>query len=587
MTEVPAPPLRRSLMWRRIGFAALVVVTAAGMIVLMAVTLFPRGVDVLGLAMLAAFVLTVPWSVIGFWNAVIGLGILICARDPAAAVAPDLIQPGGDDPVTASTALVVCVRNEDPRRLERNLAWMMAGLAQRAERAFFHVYVLSDSNRPELAAAECVLADTLARRFGAALPITYRRREQSVGFKAGNIRDFCERWGDRHTFAIVLDADSLMTPEAMLRMVRIMQRHPRLGILQSLVTGMPSLSAFARVFQFGMRLGMRSHTIGAAAWQGDCGPYWGHNAIIRLDPFIRDCELPRLSGGPPLGGVILSHDQVEAVLMRRAGYEVRVLAEEGGSWEENPPALTEFIRRDLRWCHGNMQYLRLLALPGLRVMSRCQLLLAIAMYMSPLGWIAFLLLGALRSIPIREETGYVLFAAAMLMTFAPKFATLADVLVRARLRAAFGGTARLLLGAAIEIVFWTLIAPACALAVTLFLLGLPFGRQIGWSSQQRDVDGLPFADAARRLWPQTLLGIVMLAWLVTHTPGTIWWLALPVYVGLATCIPVAVLTAHPAIGRVFARAGICRIPEEAPPEVDVRLPRPFATRAAVAAERAR
>src|SRR5690606_26210930 len=121
------------------------------------------------------------------------------------------------------------------------------------------------------------------------------------------------------------DADSLMTAEAMLRLTRIMQRHPHVGIVQTLVTGLPSASAFARIFQFGMRLGMRSYTLGAASWQGDCGPYWGHNAILRLEPFIAHCHLPLLPGKPPLGGHVLSHDQIEAVLMRRAGYEVRVL----------------------------------------------------------------------------------------------------------------------------------------------------------------------------------------------------------------------------------------------------------------------
>src|SRR6185503_12995327 len=174
------------------------------------------------------------------------------------------------------------------------------------------------------------------------ISLTYRRREANTGFKAGNIRDFCDRWGDQHDHALVLDADSLMTAEAVLRLVRIMQANPQLGILQSLVIGMPSTSAFARIFQFGMRLGMRSYTIGSAWWQGDCGPYWGHNAVIRLKPFIAHCHIP----ARPDGTHILSHDQIEAVLMRRAGYEVRVLPEEGASWEENPPTLLEFIRRD-------------------------------------------------------------------------------------------------------------------------------------------------------------------------------------------------------------------------------------------------
>ena len=161
-----------------------------------------------------------------------------------------------------------------------------------------------------------------------------------------------------------LDADSLMAGEAVLRLVRIMQAHPRLGILQSLVVGAPAASAFARIFQFGMRHGMRAYTMGSAWWIGDCGPFWGHNAVVRIAPFREHCGLPILPGGPPLGGHVLSHDQVEAALMRRAGYEVRVLPEERGSWEENPPTIFEFSARDLRWCQGNMQYWRLLGTAG-------------------------------------------------------------------------------------------------------------------------------------------------------------------------------------------------------------------------------
>ncbi len=588
MTEaLPDLPVDRALRWRRFGFLLLTATTAAGMLGLMVATLFPVRVDPLGMAMLAAFALTLPWTVIGFWNAVIGLALMAFARDPAAVVAPALAVAVDGDPITESTALLVCVRNEDPERLQRNLSWMLAGLAGRAEAKQFHLYVLSDSNQSVHAAAEAEVVEALSRRFGAAVAVTYRRREVSTGYKSGNIRDFCERWGERHTYAIVLDADSLMTADAMMRLVRIMQRQPRLGILQTLVTGLPSASAFARIFQFGMRLGMRSYTLGAASWQGDCGPYWGHNAILRLAPFIRHCDLPLLPGKGPLGGHILSHDQIEAVLMRRAGYEVRVLVREGGSWEENPPTLTEFIRRDLRWCQGNMQYLHLLSLPGLRPVSRCQILLAIAMYLSPVAWVGFLVMGLFRVVPIREDIGLTLFALTMAMTFAPKLATLVDVLARRHLRRAFGGTARVLAGALLETVFWMMIAPVCAVAVTLFLAGIPFGKQIGWTSQQRNVEGLPLAVAAGKLWPQTLLGLGLTAGLVAQSPGFFWWLGLPVFVGLSASIPIATLTAHPAVGRALMAAGIGRIPEEAPPEVELHLPRPFGPVPLMSQEQAR
>ena len=215
--------------------------------------------------------------------------------------------------------------------------------------------------------------------------MTYRRREANTGFKAGNIRDFLDRWGDDHDFMVTLDADSFMPASAILRMVGIIERDPTLGILQSLVIGMPSTSAFTRLFQFGMRLGMRSWTIGSAWWQADCGPYWGHNAVIRVAPFKRHCAIPPLPGRGILRGEVLSHDQIEAALMRRAGFDVRVLPDEDLGWEENPPTLVEYIRRDLRWLQGTLQYVFFIGRPGLKIVSRFQLVFAMLMFVGLAG----------------------------------------------------------------------------------------------------------------------------------------------------------------------------------------------------------
>ena len=227
-----------------------------------------------------------------------------------------------------------------------------------------------------------------------------------------------------------------------------MQANPRLGILQTLVTGQPAESAFARIFQFGMRHSMRTHTIGIAWWQGPSGPYWGHNAIIRLQPFIAHCRLPLLPGRPPLGGPVLSHDQVEAALMRAAGYEVRVIADEFESWEENPPSLPDFIKRDLRWCQGNMQYLRLLARPGLKPMGRFQLVNAIFMYLGAPFWILMLAAGlaaALMPTPsgaaqFPAALAFALYFATLAIGFAPRVLGVIDILLQPARRAAYGGT---------------------------------------------------------------------------------------------------------------------------------------------------
>jgi membrane glycosyltransferase len=238
-----------------------------------------------------------------------------------------------------------------------------------------------------------------------------------------------------------------------------------------------------------------------------------------------------------------------------------VLPDEEGSWEENPPSLPEFIRRDLRWCQGNMQYFHFLAMPGLLTVSRCQLVLAIAMYLSAPAWLAFMLLGLIRQLPFRADLGITLFIVTLAMGLAPKLATLADVLLRAESRRAYGGVMRIVIGVVLEFLLTLLIAPVSAVAVTVFLLGLPFGRQVGWTSQQRDAEGVPLAMAAHRLWPQTLLGFVFALWFWRVAPGAVWFWA-PFVLGLVGAIPIAMLSAHPPLGRLLGAAGLCRVPEE-------------------------
>lgn len=574
-------PVTPSWTARRRLMAAAVGVTILAMVLLMALSLSPGGLVALEWVLLGCFALTLPWTVVGFWNAT--LGLMLMARGAAGwrSVHQGLPVVDPAAPLDSSTALLVCIRNEDAEAVARRLDLMLDGLVEAGVAGHFHAYVLSDSNRDSLNAREAKVFRRLGQRWHGLLPVTYRRRERNPGFKAGNIRDFCERWGAQHDFALVLDADSLMSPAAILRLVRTMQADERLGILQSLVTGMPSASAFARPFQFGMRLGMRSFTLGSAWWQGDCGPYWGHNALIRLAPFIAHCELPQLPGGPPLGGWILSHDQVEAVLMRRAGYAVRVLPEEGGSWEQNPPNLLEFIRRDLRWCQGNMQYFRLLTLPGLRPVSRVQLALAILMFLSSPAWILFMSLGVLQvglafgsGQTFHPVAGPALFAVIMTMVFAPKLATLAESLASASRRRAFGGAPLMLVGVITEVLFATLLAPVMALAHTLFLLQLPWSRRAEWSAQQREVCGVGLREAAQRLWVIGLFGVLGLVFLGVSAPQALPFF-LPFLLGPLLAVPIATLSADARLGQLLTRWGLWRIPDEtAPAPILSALPLP-------------
>lgn len=551
---------------RRVVFFSLVGLTIAGCTALMTRTLMPGGFEWIDLAVLAAFAITLPWTAIGFWNAAFGFALMRFSATPEAVASPAVGLGESTAQITSKTALLVCIRNEDPERLVRNLNAMLTALAATNAAPLLHCFLLSDTSIPGIAAEEERLAAQLEESFSGRIAVTYRRREVNTAFKAGNIREFCDRWGASFDYAIVLDADSYMSRDAILRLIRIMQEDARLGIVQTLVVGIPSTSGFARLFQFGMRLGMRSYTLGAAFWQGDCGPYWGHNAIIRLQPFIAHCDLPNL----PNGKVILSHDQVEAVLMRRAGYEVRVYPVEDGSWEENPTTLTEFIRRDLRWCQGNLQYGPLLAMPSLRPVSRFQLVLAMLMFIGSPAWIALVLIasiaGPLRDGPMFDpEYGAIMFATVMSMTFAPKIASLLDLLARPAGRRGFGGFIAIVASTLAETLFTTILAPIMAVANTVFMAGLPFGRGIGWMAQQRDDHSLPFGFALRRLWTQTVLGVAGFAWFLSVAPGALAY-AIPFITPLAFSVPFALLTAHPAFGRVLTRIGIGRLPEEmAPP----------------------
>ena len=554
---------------RRLLFGLLCTATTIACIALLSAALGGDGIDAWDLAILVCFAVTLPWNVIGFWNAAIGLVLMRLRWTPRLAAMPPAKR------LSARTAILSCIRNEDAATVARNLDLMIAGLVASQEADRCEVWILSDSDRPECIAAEESAADRLARRWSGRLRVGYRRRQDNRGYKAGNIRDFLLANGEGFELALVLDADSLMEPETILRMARIMEANPRLGILQSLVVGLPSASAFTRPFQFGMRLGMRSYTLGSAWWQGDCGPYWGHNAMLRVGPFRAHCELPLLPGRPPLGGWVLSHDQVEAALMRRAGFEVRVLPVESGSWEENPPDLLEFIRRDLRWCQGNLQYLRLLGMPGLRPVSRFQLALAILMFLGSPAWVLLMVLGVARlglaeqpSALVDPGPGLALFALVMTMTFAPKLAALGDLLPRPSERRGFGGTLWILAGALSEVVFSMLLAPIMAIAHTVFMAGLPFGRTLGWAPQRRGLHAVTLREALGRLWPQTLVGIVGCLWLAAVS-GPAAWLS-PFFLGALVAVPLATIGASPGLGLFLTRIGLWRIPEETDPGAVLR-----------------
>ncbi|MFL5180029.1 MAG: glucans biosynthesis glucosyltransferase MdoH [Microvirga sp.] len=566
-----AATLRR----RRMTVLALNVATYAALAGAMVAVVGAGGWTIVDLVLFACFLVATPWTVLGFWNAAIGLWLLHGRADGVAAVAPFAAAAHSADAIRLRTAVLMTLRNEDPARAFLRLRTVKASIEATGEGEGFAYFILSDTSSPAVAAAEEAALAAWRSEVPDPARIVYRRRPENTGFKAGNLRDFCETFGRDFDLMLPLDADSLMAGDAIVRLVRVMQAHPRLGILQSLVVGAPAESAFARIFQFGMRHGMRAYTFGSTWWTGDCGPFWGHNAVVRIAPFRDHCDLPILPGKPPLGGHVLSHDQVEATLMRRAGYEVRVLPEEGGSWEDNPPTIFQFSARDLRWCQGNMQYWRLLGTPGLLFMSRFQLAWAILMF---LGVPAMTLMIALVPLKILDgedlSTFPVGLAIGLYLTFlgmylSPKLAGLADILLAKGGVARYGGLVRFLASAAIEIVFSFLLGAVTTFRITLFMIGLLFGRSVIWNGQARDAHGVSWSDAARGLWPASLFGALVCGALAALSPATLAW-SLPLTFGYLVAIPFAVWTSSEDVAELLKRHGLCGIPEELEPPAEIR-----------------
>ena len=552
---------------RRWLMAGLNTATYLALAITMAQIVGSSGWTAVDLVLFVCFLVAAPWTVVGFWNAVLGLWLLHGAKDGWSEVAPFAAAGERCDPLTARTAVLMTLRNEDPSRALCRLETVAESLDRTGHGEAFAYFVLSDSSDPGIAALEEETVAAWRDRASYRDRIVYRRRTENTGFKAGNLRDFCARFGHDYEFMLPLDADSLMSGPAILRLVRIMQAHPRLGILQSLVVGAPAASAFARIFQFGMRHGMRAYTMGSAWWTGDCGPFWGHNALVRIAPFAEHCGLPILPGGPPLGGHVLSHDQVEAAMMRKAGYEVRVLPDERGSYEENPPTLFDFSARDLRWCQGNMQYWRLLDLPDLLPMSRFQLAWAILMFLSVpamtlmIGLAPFKLLDGEDPALFPASLAIGLYLTFLAMYLAPKIAGLADILLAKGGVANYGGLPRFAVGAALEIVFSFLLGAVTTFRIAVFMAGLPLGRSVIWNGQSRDARGISWRAAVRGLWAPFAFGLAVCAALLVLSPATLLW-SLPLTLGYLLAWPFAVVTASPRLGTLLGRARICAVPEE-------------------------
>ena len=552
MTEAPILP-------RRIAFLALALAIMSGLFWLAWATLAPGGWTLAEILLLICIAGTLPWAALSAGNALIGLGILLFTRDPVAAVLPAhaAARPGLPQ---ARTAIAICIRREDMALVLPPLARLLSGLAEAGAAERFSLWFLSDT--PE--GSDAVAEEAACRAFAAAQPIAthYRRRAQNTGFKSGNVMEFLDQHAAGHDFMLCLDADSEMTADAVLRLVACMEADPKLAILQQLIHGRPTKAGFPRLFQFGMRHGMRAWATGQAWWQGDEGPYWGHNAVIRIAPFRAHARLETL----PDGSHILSHDQVEATRLHAAGWKVRVLPDDTGSSEGNPPSYSDFITRDLRWAAGNMQYLALLRLPGLTPMARWQLIQAILLFLSAPFYVAILLLAAWNGLGGGGDTTPIAALVALLLAgwcchYAAKLAGYAEVLLKPDLAARYGGRMQFMRGALAELVFSAFMEPARLMSQCLFLLAMPFGMRMGWAPQNRSERGIGFADALKQFWAPTLAGLA-LTFVFASVSFTALLIAAPVLISLLGVIPFAMLTADARFSAWLVRQQICALPEE-------------------------
>lgn len=580
--DKPRPPVQpRRGRWRvrlaRVGvFGGAIALTAYGASEMYGV-LAVGGVTTLEWVLLILFVVNFSWISLALTNAVVGL--LALARSRSKTGAADLVQ---------RTAVVMPAYNENPARVFAALAAVIEDMAQGAHAAqasTFDWFVLSDTTDPDIWMAEERVFVDLRRKLAGQANLYYRHRPRNIGRKAGNIADFVSGWGGAYDHMLVLDADSLMTAETIVALAGAMESDPDAGIIQTLPLIINRNTMFARLQQFAARFYGPVIGAGLAVWSDRDGNYWGHNAIIRVRAFAEACGLPRLAGRPPFGGMILSHDFVEAALMKRAGWDVYMLPHLAGSYEESPPTLIDLAVRDRRWCQGNLQHIRVLWAKGLGLLSRQHIATGIMSYLASPIWMAQLLVGivlVLQSHYVRPEyftnefqllpafpqtdpaRALQLFGVTMAVLLAPKFFGLGLALADEDMRARCGGARRMSVSALIEIVFSALMAPLLMVIQTGAVIRILVGIDSGWSPQRRDDGSVPFATIALSHLSHMLLGFVTLVAGLLISPSLVAWMS-PTIAGLLLAALLTWGSGQRSFGLALRRAGLLLTPEETTP----------------------
>jgi membrane glycosyltransferase len=480
------------------------------------------------------------------------------------------------------TALVMPIYNEDPVRTTAALQAMAEALQHQGAHAGFEIVILSDSTNADSWIRETLGIERLRNSLRPIMPVWYRRRWQNIARKSGNIEDFVTRWGARYDHMIVLDADSLIDAPTLQQLVRAMQADPDLGILQTAPQLIGAKTFFGRLQQFAACVYGPVITRGLGAWSGDSGNYWGHNAIIRMSAFAEQCGLPQLKGRKPFGGFVLSHDFVEAALMRRAGWKVRMATDCGGSWEESPPSLIDIAIRDRRWAQGNLQHMKIIGSAGLSFASRLHLGVGIMSYLSSPLWLVMIGIGfalAVQSHLIRPEyfnhdfqlfptwprfdveLMMSLFWFSMVVLLIPKMLGLIRALVSSRIRRGSGGVIGVAASFVLEVVLSALYAPILMLIQCRHVFEVFMGRDSGWKPQRRDSVGTTWSDAWHYHKRHMLLSCMtaVIVWFLS--PPLLAWLS-PALLGLLLAVPLSRASGSESLGRVLSKLALLRTPEE-------------------------
>lgn len=568
---------KRQVIWRRIKLFGLVLICVVLATIKWA-TFMPTDVDVsLKIGLVFLFCITFAWISLFFWSGLFGFWEILRHRKM-----PGIKRVSEETKLSTKTAILMPVYNEDPTSVYANLLAMARDLSATGQGEAFDFFVLSDTTKPQVWVQEEALWLQTKKLFPKEINLYYRHRPKNIARKSGNIEDFCMRWGAKYDYMVVLDADSLMTGKTVVKMAQFMEVNTTTGIIQAPPMIINRHTFFARVQQFAGRVYGPIVSAGLAYWQVWDSNYWGHNAIIRTRAFMECCGLPVFPGQAPFGGHILSHDFVEAALIRRGGWLAWMLPELKGSYEECPPTMLDFVIRDRRWCQGNLQHLRILFSRKLHPVSRLHFTLGIMSYLSSPLWFLFLFLGLGIALwreffppeyftdtktlfptwPVFDLIGtLVLFLLSMGMLFIPKILGGLVVLIQHRPLKEFGGFFGLMKTLIVEFIFSALIAPIMMLFQSKIVLDILLGLDAGWNAQNRDETGTPWLVAIRRHFWHTVIGIGVSVIVYLYANSLFYW-TLPITLGLIFSVPLSVWSSRESVGEWAKRHKLFIIPEE-------------------------